>query len=149
MNIKRLLLIFLILVAAVASLSIVSADNSVKVGGIDFNIPDGFSEDKAYAKDGIKVLYADQFHTNGYMKEFDNGGSNIGIRVMEFNSTDEVKKVYEFDKDRIGGTKSINGKDGVYGETGDGFASFSFCKDKKYVIVSTNDESLFEKVIPK
>ena len=153
MNIKRILLIGLILVAVAASLSIVSADSSVKVGGIDFNIPDGFDENKSVAIDGANGSYntldSGKIPCNMSFKGFDKGKDTIGIMVFEFDSPDGAKKAQDYDKDHLGGTaKTVNGHEGVYFEQNGSYA-FHYCKDKTYVSVETKDKSLIEKVVPK
>lgn len=152
MNIKRMLLIGLILVAVAASLSIVSADSSVKVGEFNFNIPDGYDENKSVAMDHVNGSYntigGGEVPCTMAMKGFDKGKDTIGIMVFEFDSPDDAKKAQDYDKELANGTaKTINGHDGVYFET-NGVYAFHYCKDKYYISVETS-ESLLEKVVPK
>lgn len=112
MNVKRILLIGLILVAAVASLSFVSADSSVKVGGMDFNIPDGFSENESFAQDGKDNTIDGAFPHKLSTKLFNDGTDLVAIEVLEFDSPDDAKKMYDHDKASLTGTKTVNGKEG-------------------------------------
>lgn len=152
MNLKRALLIFLILVAAVASLTVVSAESSVKVDGIDFKVPDGFTENKLNAQDGAD-RDAGNFTYKWFLKTFEKNSTYLHIIVMDFNSSDDAKNAYgEITKGGMGTAKIVNGKTGIcqegVSEDGKGSA-FIYCKDKCIVSINTNDKSLFEKVVPK
>ena len=149
MNFKRLLLIGLILVAVAASLSVVSADSSVKVDGIDFNIPDGFSENKTLEQNGVNTTYNNQTPVQVFMKGFTNDNGAIVIIVMEFNSPDDVKKVQDDLKQEINTTKTINGKEGVYEKDESGSATFTYGQDKCLIMVVSTDDSLLESIITK
>lgn len=149
MNFKRLLLIGLILVAVAASLSVVSADSSVKVDGIDFNIPDGFSENKTLEQNGVNSTYNNQTPVQVFMKGFSKGNDAIVIIVMEFNSPDDVKKVQDDLKEEINTTKTINGKEGIYETDETGSVSFGYAQDKCLVMIVSTDGSLLESIIPK
>ena len=149
MNFKRVFLIFLILVAGVASLSIVSADSSVNYKGADFNIPDGFSENKSFEQDGVDISFNNQIPAKMSAKSYVNGDKMIVLGTFEFNSSDDAKKAFDFSKNFANGTKTISGKDGIYSLDGDGFFGFNYLDGKTIRVVSASDESLVEKVIPK
>ena len=151
MNVKRIVLIGLILVAVAASLSIVAADSSVKVGGIDFNIPGGFTEE--YAKDGDAVIDTDDGKVSGtaHMRGFARGIDTIFIMVDEFDSPEDAKKALDLEKKDLNGTsKTLNGHEGMSCYTKDnGVYNFAYCKDKYFILVGSTDESLLESIVPK
>ena len=152
MNIKRILLIGLILVAVAASLSIVSADNSVKVGGIDFNIPDGFTENETMALDHVSGSYPSndgELSCSMSFKGFKNGKNSIAIGVIEFDSQVDAKKAYDYAEENVNVTsKTVNGHERIcYKETP--LCEFDYCTDKYFISITVSDESLLEKVVPK
>lgn len=147
MNVKRILIIGLVLVAVVASLSFVAADSSVKVGGMDFNVPDGFSENESFAQNGKDNTIDGDFPHKLSTKLFSDGNDLVAIEVLEFDSADNAKKMYEHDKTSLTGTKTVNGKEGLYG-TSDNISTFVYCKDKYVIMVLASNESLFESVVP-
>ena len=152
MNVKRILLIGLILVAVVASLSIVSANSSTNVGGFDFNIPDGFTESKEYEKIDVNYTYTADNETisfNESVKIFEKDEDAIAISVMEFDSPDDAKKIQNADKNYLNGTvKTINGHEGVSTKY-EGAYGFIYCKDNYKISVGITDKSLLETVVPK
>ena len=152
MNVKRILLIGLILVAVAASISFVAADSSVKVGGIDFNIPDGFTENEEAALDSNSARFPmddGDIQCVGSYKEFRKGSDGIGIEVYEFDSPDDAKIAQDHDMKSFNGTKkTINGHEGIYLK-GNGIYGFNFCKDNCYISVGSTDESLLEKIVSK
>ncbi len=113
------------------------AEEIVTIDGIDFKIPDGFSEDKdeeivneSSVQAGVTYL------TNS--KLFEKDDTVVVILVAnygEYNVTDDVIK-------EIGGNAtSIGGVDG-YLIKENFFYKFDYAKDGKLVVFSTNDEDV-------
>ena len=152
MNVKRILLIGLVLVAVAASISFVAADSSVKVGGIDFSIPDGYNENASLAMDEVSGTYPTK---DGDVpcklshKEFEKGKDAISIKVFSCDSPDDAKKIFEYDQGLLNGTeKTINGQKGSYLNETD-HVEFFYYKDSNYIAVAANDGSLLDKLVPK
>lgn len=151
---RKIIAIFALLILAVSvsavsafSLSDLTGSSSdagvVTIDGIDFNIPEGFSEEKDLSIDGqVNETNGVQYTTWG--KTYSNDQNKvISIGVATYDGvevTDEIAKL-------IGGDKvSINGVDG-YEYKVSPFDGFTFAKDGKLVIISTNDGSLLNDVI--
>lgn len=147
MNLKRVLLISLILIALAASLTVVSADKAIKIDGVNFNIPDGFEENKSSSVDGIELTYANEYDAKGYGKLFSDGNDEIIIMILEPESV-SADDLNEFDVSRGCTSKTINGIEGLYSGDGEDF-SFSFIEDGKYCVITASNEGLFESVVPK
>ena len=138
--------------AVAVSLNIVSADNSVNIGGIDFNIPDGYIENEAVAMDHESGKYPTndgKLPCNISFKGFDKGNDNIGIYVTEFDSPDDAKKVMDYDKKvNNRSSKTVNGNNGTLQKNNKN-CQFAYCKDNYYIYIGTTDESLLESIVPK
>lgn len=110
---------------------------NVTIGGIDFNIPDGFSEDadeeivnESNVKSGIT------YFTNS--KLFEKDGTIMTILVVDYG---EYKVTDEIAKEVGGDATTINGVDGYLNKEGL-FYVFNYAKDDKLVVLSTNDKGI-------
>ena len=153
---RKIIAIFALLILA-ASVSAVSAfglsdltgsssdAGVVTIDGIDFNIPDGFSEEKNLAIDGdVNETNGVQYTTWGKTYVNDkNKVISIGVATYDgVEVTDEMPKY-------IGGDKvSINGVDGYEYKVAP-YDGFTFAKDGKLIIISTNDGNLLQDVVVK
>ena len=148
MDTKRIMVICLILITVFASATVVFSADTAKVGGIDFNIPDGFSENVSLAQDGLEGTSDNNFNVTGSMKVFFKGEDILVILVMEFDSADEVKSVMD-NASEMATAQTYNGKEGWFSDEGQGAYSFVYSQDNKIISISTNDKNIFESVIPK
>ncbi len=137
------------MLVAASSMAFVSASEEVSIGGMDFNIPDGFDENTIYR-------LIDDMDENGVInniKAFEKGDDVIYICVADFGDkemdTDSVSELgNEF--------KTINGVDGYTYDDGwvEGYEDvplygFIYAKNGDIAMIITTDESLFEEVIVK
>ena len=153
---KKIIAIFALLILAV-SVSAVSAfglsdltgsssdAGVVTIDGIDFNIPDGFSEEKNLAIDGdVNETNGVQYTTWG--KTYINDENKvISIGVATYDGVEVTDEMPQY----IGGDKvTINGVDG-YEYNVASYDGFTFAKDGKLIIISTNDGDLLQDVVVK
>ena len=153
---RKIIAIFALLILAV-SVSAVSAfglsdltgsssdTGVVTIDGIDFNIPDGFSEEKNLAIDGdVNETNGVQYTTWG--KTYINDENKvISIGVATYDGVEVTDEMPQY----IGGDKvTINGVDG-YEYNVASYDGFTFAKDGKLIIISTNDGDLLQDVVVK
>ena len=153
---RKIIAIFALLILAV-SVSAVSAfglsdltgsssdAGVVTIDGIDFNIPDGFSEEKNLAIDGeVNETNGVQYTTWG--KTYVNDENKvISIGVATYDGVEVTDEMPQY----IGGDKvTINGVDG-YEYNVASYDGFTFAKDGKLIIISTNDGDLLQDVVVK
>ena len=153
---RKIIAIFALLILAV-SVSAVSAfglsdltgsssdAGVVTIDGIDFNIPDGFSEEKNLAIDG-EVNKTDGIQYTTWGKTYINDQNKvISIGVATYDGVEVTDEMPQY----IGGDKlSINGVDG-YEYNVATYDGFTYAKDGKLIIISTNDGDLLQDVIVK
>lgn len=144
---KKIFAVFLLLIFA-ASISAVSAfdlgdifgageNETVKIGGFDFNIPAGYNEESSkYSDDILKQLEKHGFNVTG--KTYIKDSTGVGIFVANFSdyelSDEEVLSI-------IGGNATkIKNVDGLinYDES----YAFSYVKDNCLIIISSTDEDV-------
>ena len=155
LNKKVLVLLSLFLV--VASMAAVSAFNvsdlflsgsatkNATVEGVNFNLPDGFSEVDASSSKN-EVLNNSYLDLNMSTQVFMNDkGDNIEISVSDsslIKADDSIAETIS-----MGGNKTqINGVD-VYNFDVAGYSGFTYAKDGKLVVVSASDKELLNDVI--
>lgn len=114
-----------------------SSDEIVTIDGIDFKVPDGFSEDadeevinESNVQSGITYL------TNS--KCFEKDDTVMVILVADYG---EYKVTDDIAKEVGGNATTIEGVDGYLSEDGF-FYVFNYAKNDKLVVLSTNDESV-------
>ena len=139
MNKKILLTLSLALIAIVMA-SAVSADENVTIDGITFNIPDGYTEDadeavvnETVSEDGVEYV--------SNSKLFENGGDIMSIMVATYDESISLDALNDVGDDlKIG---DVDGKllDLSYVKV------FSFEKDGKLVVLSTNNQDDIEKFL--
>lgn len=153
---RKIIAIFALLILAV-SVSAVSAfglsdltgsssdAGVVTIDGIDFNIPDGFSEEKDLAIDG-EVNETDGVKYTTWGKTYINDENKvISIGVATYDGVEVTDEMPQY----IGGDKvTINGVDG-YEYNVASYDGFTFAKDGKLIIISTNDGDLLQDVVVK
>lgn len=143
---KKIIVIcaFLILATSITAVSAFDLGNlfgsgeneTVTIGGIDFNIPAGFNEES----DNESYKIADEFSKSGYKvdaKVYKKDSTEVGLFVVDFSD-------YEVDGDEMlasldGNETTINGEMGIinFDET----YLFSYVNDTNLVIISSTDEN--------
>lgn len=117
--------------------------NVVNIGGIDFNIPDGFKEDTVSFENNVEDS-SPYLKLNLSSKTFFNDTDSISIGVS--SSTIPAKDVAELASLLGGNTTTIKGIAGYEYDDGD---SYGFCydKDNKLVILLVPDKEVASDII--
>ena len=134
-----ILAIFAIGSVSALDLGFLSGDSeqTVTIDGIDFKIPDGFSEDsdeevinESNVQSGITYL------TNSKLFEKDDAIMVILVADYgEYKVTDDIAKEVGGDATTIGGVGGYLKEDGF-------FYVFDYAKNDKLVVLSTNDKDI-------
>ena len=142
MNKKLIAILVFLAIVSAGCVSVVWASEKVNVDGIDFNVPDGFKEDKT--QETIK-----QSETSGSVtylkttKAYENSTTAVVFMVAEYQGVEVTDEVVA---STGGEQKTINNVTG-YQNTDGQFTTFAFEKDGKLAVVSTNDASLLDVVL--
>jgi hypothetical protein len=125
----------------ISDLLLGNSQGTVNVSGIDFNIPEGFTEleNESFESDNPFVDY------NTSSKTFMNTSGDVIILAVsssDFSTGDNLAKDAS-----LGGNKTtINGVEG-YESTDPNFYDFAFVKDDKLVIISASDKELINDIV--
>lgn len=137
---KKILIFLAILIVAVSAVSIVSAAETLKVNGVEFNIPDGYTYDDSLVEEANQGFNFPQESIGA----FSNGNDKVMIVVIQ-DQNNQVQD--EIDKNPDS-QKTINGKTGLLIEdAGDGMQSFMYVDGGKAIAIKTTDASIIDKVI--
>ena len=135
----------LILVAGASAVSAFSFDDlmggdsneTVTIGGFDFNLPNGFEEDASYSKEKESASVGSIDYTYD-QKVFERGSTAVSILVADYGEnkvTDEVVAA-------IGGNETtIAGTDG-YLDFSNNIYAFSYAKNDKLVTITSSDKDV-------
>lgn len=112
-------------------------NQTVTIDGIDFNIPEGFKENKqGEAVDEMKQIGSVTYKTNG--KVYEKGNDCVAILVADYgkyNVTDKIAAA-------VGGEpKTFNGVNGYFTTDGE-YKVFNYAKNNKLVVISSTDENI-------
>lgn len=147
---KKTWLMLGILIVAVATIASISAadvvegdDNTIKVDGIEFNIPDGYTYDSAKSDELQKGYNSpdDKATVAVLMK----GESFVWIVVGE-DGSDSDYEGYKYDIIDSWTEKTISGKTGLV-RTEAGTYCFAYVEGKKTILILTSEESIIDSLI--
>ena len=156
-----LIILGLFLVGA-CSASVDTKGNTVTVGGLNFNIPDGFEVNQSSIQEnspvsrqigeGAQVVPAKQDHVSMIGKGSMNPGDGvININVFTFDNEQDAQNHLRYYNDKMivhePKESKVNGIDG-YDGGGLGMSSFYYLKGNQIIFVQVNDDHLIPKVIP-
>ena len=148
MNKKVIIALSLVLIAVMAIGSASAFDlgsllgggdenETVTIGGIDFNIPAGFTEDTNESTlDEMNEVSGITYTTNGKLYEKDD--TYVALLVADYGDykvTDDVAKSVGGEEKTIKNVKGYLTTDGEY-------TVFHYAKDDKLVVISANDENV-------
>lgn len=112
-------------------------NETVTIDGIDFNIPEGFTEDVNESTDNeTNEEGGITFITNGKLYEKD--GIYVALLVAdygEYKVTDDIAKAVGGDAVTINNVSGYLSTDGIY-------KVFNYAKNDKLVVISANDEDV-------
>lgn len=117
-----------------------AADNTVEISGVNFTVPEGFTEDvsetiinESGSDDGYNYI------TNSKTFENDDHLLLISVATYDENITDDIIK-------DIGEKTTLNNVTGYLGDMGF-IALFSYVQDNKVVAITTDDSKIIEDVL--
>lgn len=156
MNIKRIVLVSIILMIAISSLSIVSAgwfdfsSQTTEVNGLSFKVPGGFNENTSMSDNESKVFYKDNdslsinVYSNDLKKmELPSDGQTETI----FHGANSMTGTYSSKSSTTYKNATINNQKGVLGNSSDGDFSFQYTNGTKFVSIVAPDESIINEVM--
>ncbi|WP_407393727.1 hypothetical protein [Methanobrevibacter sp.] len=115
-------------------------NNTVTISGINFTIPEGFTEDV----DGAIVNESESYEGYNYVtngKSFENENHFLLMSVSEYeqNITEDILE-------DVGDETTINNVTGRFDDMGF-LALFSYIQDDKVVVITADDRSIIEEVL--
>ena len=134
---------------------------TITVGGIDFSMPDGFSENEEYKMENESGSVNPNVTMSAAGFEDNTKDNAIYILVANYGQSSNInEKVVKFAKTMDGKAKTINCHQGYLGEqtndqagamnmTQDTVYSFVYEENGNLVSITATNESYFNEVIPK
>lgn len=148
LNNKKILAIGLILIAAVSTMAVISATETITVDGLKFTIPDGYTPheketdaSQPYDAEDVEGTPVDKETSSEFINS---AGDKLKVQVGSKNN----QKIDSLTP--VGEKKKIAGKDGYfYTENDDGKTEYKFeyLQDGKVVKVTAASEDIISKVI--
>ena len=141
MSTKKIFMFFIVFLIVIASTSIASAaDDTVTVGGIDFKLPDGFTENSTYSDTAFEQNHEIERDFNTYV----NGNDEIQFYVKTSVDGTEYTDLEPGNEDV---EKTIGNVTGYYNSDIDGLKCFTYIEDGKMVSILTTDDDYFSEVM--
>lgn len=153
MNAKKLTILAALAILAIVAVGSVSAfdfnflggddKQTTTVGGIEFNIPEGYEIIDNYTiVNETQDEGDDEYIVNSQYYENDDGDSlELYTSDYQDDMEDYILKILT-----KGDEKTINGRKG-YLSSEDGYTMFSFVDDGNFAFVTVSDESILEEVV--
>lgn len=139
---KKILLALSLALMAIVMASAVSADEKVTIDGIDFNIPEGYTEDvdsevvnETETDDGVTYV------SNG--KFFDNGNYTMLLLVADYGNANATEAAFA---EVEGENLTINNTDGKLVDLGF-LKIYAYLEDGKLVTLTTDGPDEIEKFV--
>lgn len=148
---KKVLMFFalmgLLAVVCVSAVDVNSTDLSngtenITLDGVNFTIPEGFSENATLrtVNDTEEALF---IHYTVNSRVYENDTVSFSVLVADYGPNNVTSDVVS----SIGGNKTtINGVDGYSGMS-NGCPTFNFVKDHKLATIASNDPDVFSKIV--
>lgn len=137
---KKVLTLFLLLVA-LSTISIVSAADTQKIGGVEFNVPEGYAFDADTSNAFLDSLEKGKVSDVGVFKNSD--GDTVFIMVY-----DKTPETSDFPSDYKFENKTINNKNGTFMSADSRInIAFEYQDGDKFIVIQANDEDTLKEVI--
>lgn len=137
---KKVLTLFLLLIA-VSTIAVVSAADTQKIGGVEFNVPEGYTFDADAGNAFLKSLENGKVSDVGVFKN-SNGDT---VFIMIYNKTPETQ---DFPSDYKFENKTINNKNGTFMSADSRInIAFEYKDGDKFIVIQANDEATLKEVI--
>lgn len=141
---NRKLLTLLLLLITISTISVVVAADTQKIGGVEFNVPDGYTYDADAGTTFLKSLENRKVADVGV---FTNDAGELGgtIFIMIYNKDPEAS---DFPSDYTFENKTINGKNGTFmSAPSRGNIGFQYNDGDKYIFIQALNEDILKEVI--
>ena len=126
---------------AVSTIAIVSAADTQKISGVEFNVPEGYTFDADAGNTFLKSLENKKVDDVGVFKNSD----GESIFIMVYNETPETS---DFPDDYKFENKTIAGKNGTLMSASSRInVGFSYDEGDKYIVIQAKDESVIEELL--
>lgn len=141
---NRKVLTLLLLLIAVSTIAVISAADTQKISGVEFNVPEGYTYDADAGQTFLDSLENRKVDDVGV---FTNNAGEVGgtIFIMVYNEdpgTSDFPSDYEFEN------KTINGKNGTYmSAPSRENIGFEYIDGDKYVFIQALNEDVLKEVI--
>ena len=137
---KKVLTLLLLLIA-LSTIAVVSAADTQKIGGVEFNIPEGYTYDADAGDSFLNSLENGKVSDVGVFKN-SNGDT---VFIMIYNETPETS---DFPDDYKFENKTINNKNGTFMSADSRInVAFEYQDGDKFIVIQANDEATLEEVI--
>ncbi len=138
---NKKILMLLVLLVAVSTIAAVSAADTKTIGGVEFNVPEGY----AYDEDSVNIfLQAFEDEPLGDVGVFANEDDEI-LAIMVYNETPDASDYpddYKFEN------KTINNKNGTLGSAPSRInVVFMYDDADKYVLIQAMNEDVIKQTI--
>lgn len=137
---KKILALLLILIA-ISTISIVSAQDTKTIGGVEFNVPEGYT----YDADSVSI-FLQAFDDDGAIEDVGvfKSSSNDPLAILVYNGTPDMD--YPSDYEIV--NKTISGKNGsLVSAPSRANVVFMYNDKNKFVLIQAIDEATIEKTI--
>lgn len=136
---KRYIIALILVIVVIGTVTQVSvAKETEKIGGINFNIPEGF--EKVHSGAGSEDINGIHYAVNNHTFENDDGD------VIDISVKKPTGSTSQLNIPSGASEKTINGVKG-YSTTLDGLPAFMYIQDGKVVSISASKASLIDEVL--
>ena len=137
---KKILTILLLLIA-VSTIAVVSAVDTQKISGVEFNVPEGYTFDADAGNSFLQSLENGKVSDVGVFKNSD--GDTVFIMI--YNETPENS---DFPDDYKFENKTISGKNGTFMSAPSRInVAFQYQDGDKYIVIQAMDEKVIEELL--
>lgn len=141
---NRKILAILLLLVALSTIAIVSAAETQKISGVEFNVPEGYTYDADAGNTFLNSLENKKVDDVGVFTN-DAGETGGTIFIMVYN---EDPGASDFPSDYKFENKTINGKNGTFMTASSrGNIGFQYNEGDKYIFIQALDEDTLKEVI--
>lgn len=137
---KKVLTILLLLIA-VSTIAVVSAADTQKISGVEFNVPEGYTFDADAGNSFLQSLENGKVSDVGVFKNSD--GDTVFIMIY-----DETPETSDFPDDYKFENKTIAGKNGTFMSAPSRInVAFQYQEGDKYIVIQAMDEKVIEELL--
>lgn len=134
---KKILAVLIILIA-VSTISVVSATNTRNIGGVDFNVPAGYTYDRAAVNVFLQIFDDSGMDDVGV---FTKGNDDV-LAIVTYTEAPDIDYPSEYKVKN----KKINGKKGTLAKASDN-VMFTYKEDDLYVLIQAVDEDVIKEIV--